>query len=141
VAIFARHAGETASQPQNIRLDPPAPRKKDLFTSAFAQAPAPGAPGAIDALAYMVPFAIIIGIVYILVIRPQRRREKQQADMLKNVRRGDIVIMSGGLIGKITRVVDDNELELEIAPSVRVRVSRAMISDVRAKAEPVKGQA
>ena len=110
-----------------------------MFTSAFAQAPAPAAPGAIDALAYMVPFAIIIGIVYILVIRPQRRREKQQADMLKNVRRGDIVVMSGGLIGKISRVVDDHELELEIAPNVRVRAARAMISDVRAKSEPVKG--
>jgi preprotein translocase subunit YajC len=112
-----------------------------LFTSAYAQAPtAPGNPSPMDAFAYLVPFALILGIVYILVIRPQRRREKQQADVLKNVRRGDNVIMSGGLIGKISRVVDDNEIELEIASNVRVRVARAMISEVRSKGEPVKDQ-
>jgi preprotein translocase subunit YajC len=115
-----------------------------LFTPAFAQppaqAPASGAPAAVDAFAYMVPFALIFGIVYILVIRPQRRREKQQADVLKNVRRGDSVVMSGGLIGKVSRVVDDKEIELEIASNVRVRVARAMISEVRSKGEPVKDQ-
>jgi preprotein translocase subunit YajC len=114
------------------------------FAQTPAQAPAPaptsGAPPAVDAFAYMVPFALILGIVYILVIRPQHRREKQQTDMLKNVRRGDSVVMSGGLIGKISRVVDDRELELEVAPNVRVRVARAMISEVRAKGEPVKDQ-
>jgi preprotein translocase subunit YajC len=112
-----------------------------LFTSAYAQAPtAPGNPSPMDAFAYLVPFALILGIVYILVIRPQRRREKQQADVLKNVRRGDNVVMSGGLIGKVSRVVDDNEIELEIASNVRVRVARAMISEVRSKGEPVKDQ-
>jgi preprotein translocase subunit YajC len=112
-----------------------------LFTSAYAQAPtAPGNPSPMDAFAYLVPFALILGIVYILVIRPQRRREKQQADVLKNVRRGDNVVMSGGLIGKVSRVVDNNEIELEIASNVRVRVARAMISEVRSKGEPVKDQ-
>jgi preprotein translocase subunit YajC len=111
-----------------------------LFTPAFAQAPAGGPPGAVDAFAYLVPFVLILGIVYLFVIRPQRRREKQQADLLKNVRRGDNVVMSGGLIGKISRVVDDKEIELEIAPNVRVRVARAMISEVRSKGEPVKEQ-
>jgi preprotein translocase subunit YajC len=115
-------------------------RRGDLFTPAFAQAPAGGPPGAGDIFINLVPFAIIFAIAYFLVLRPQRRKTKQQADMLKNVRRGDNVIMSGGLIGKITRVVDDNEIELEIAPSVRVRVARAMISEVRSKGEPVKDQ-
>ena len=115
-----------------------------MFTPAFAQAPAsgpPAPPGAADIVMQLVPFAIILVIVYFLVLRPRSRKEKQLADMLKNVRRGDNVIMNGGLIGKVTRVVDDNELELEIAPSIRVRVARAMISEVRAKAEPVKDQA
>jgi preprotein translocase subunit YajC len=58
--------------------------------------------------------------------------------MIKNVRRGDQVIMSGGLIGKVTKVSDDNELELEIADNVKVRVSRNSIADVRSKGEPVK---
>jgi len=111
-----------------------------LFTPAFAQAAAGGAPGAGDMMMQLVPFAIIFVIAYFLVIRPQRKRSKQQADLLKNVRRGDNIVMSGGLMGKITRVVDDNEVELEIAPSVRVRVARAMISEVRSKGEPVKDQ-
>ena len=110
-----------------------------MFTPAFAQAPA-GAPGAGDIIIQLVPFAIIFVIAYFLVIRPQRRKTKQQADMLKNVRRGDNVIMSGGLIGRISRVVDDKEIELEVAPNVRVRVARAMISEVRSKGEPVKDQ-
>jgi preprotein translocase subunit YajC len=111
-----------------------------LFTPAFAQAAAGGPPGAGDMIMQLVPFAIILVIAYFLVIRPQRRKTKQQADLLKNVRRGDNIVMSGGLMGKITRVVDDNEIELEIAPSVRVRVARAMISEVRSKGEPVKDQ-
>jgi preprotein translocase subunit YajC len=111
-----------------------------LFTPAFAQAAAGGAPGPGDMIMQLVPFAIIFVIAYVLVIRPQRKRSKQQADLLKNVRRGDNIVMSGGLIGKITRVVDDNEIELEIAPSVRVRAARAMISEVRSKGEPVKDQ-
>ena len=111
-----------------------------MFTPAFAQAPTGAPPGAGDIFINLVPFAIIFAIAYFLVIRPQRRKTKQQADMLKNVRRGDSVVMSGGLIGKITRVVDESEIELEIAPGVRVRVARAMVSEVRAKGEPVKDQ-
>lgn len=76
--------------------------------------------------------------MYFMVLRPQQKRAKDQADMLKNIRRGDTIITSGGLIGKVTKVVDDNELEVEIAPNVRVRVARPMVSDVRAKGEPVK---
>ncbi len=111
-----------------------------MFTPAFAQAPAGGAPGAADMIMQLVPFAIIFVIAYFLVIRPQSKRRKQHTNLLKNVRRGDSVITNGGLIGKITRVVDDAEVELEIAPTVRVRVARAMISEVRAKGEPVKDQ-
>ncbi|HMF07302.1 MAG TPA: preprotein translocase subunit YajC [Methylocella sp.] len=111
-----------------------------MFTPAFAQAPAAGPPGAGEIITQLVPFAIIFVIAYLLVIRPQRKKTKQQEDMLKNVRRGDNVITSGGLIGKIARVVDDKEIELEIAPNVRVRVARAMISEVRSKGEPVKDQ-
>jgi preprotein translocase subunit YajC len=58
--------------------------------------------------------------------------------MVKNVRRGDTVITTGGLVGKVTKVVDDDQLEVEIAENVRVRQARQMISDVRAKGEPVK---
>ncbi len=111
-----------------------------MFTSAFAQAATAVAPTGADILMQLVPFALIFAIAYFLVIRPQRKKAKEHANLIKNTRRGDSVITTGGLIGKVTRVVDDAELELEIAPSVRVRVLRAMISDVRAKGEPVKDQ-
>ena len=76
--------------------------------------------------------------MYFMVLRPQQKRAKEQADLIKNIRRGDTVITSGGLIGKVTKVVDDAEIEVEIAPNVRVRVARPMVTDVRAKGEPVK---
>jgi preprotein translocase subunit YajC len=79
--------------------------------------------------------------MYFLVIRPQQKTARAHADLIKNVRRGDTIVMTGGLIGKVSRVVDDNEIELEIAPSVKVRVSRAQISEVRSKGEPVKDPA
>ena len=60
--------------------------------------------------------------------------------MIKNVRRGDTVITSGGLVGKVTKVVDDDHLEIEIADDVRIRQLRQMLTDVRAKGEPVKDE-
>ncbi len=112
-----------------------------MFTPAFAQAATAAAPTSGDILMQLVPFAMIFAIAYLFVIRPQRKKTKDHANLLKNTRRGDSVVTTGGLIGKVTRVVDDAELELEIAPNVKVRVLRAMITDVRAKAEPVKDQA
>jgi preprotein translocase subunit YajC len=113
-----------------------------LFPSAYAQqaTPAPGPAGGPDMLLQLVPLGLIFVIAYFLVIRPQRKKAKQQEDLIKNTRKGDSVITTGGLIGKVTRVVDDAELELEIAPNVKVRVSRAMISTVRSRSEPVKEQ-
>ncbi len=109
-----------------------------MFTEAFAQtAGAPG--GGTDMLMQtMVPFAIVLVIMYFLVMRPQQQRAKQQAAMLKNIRRGDTVVTSGGLIGKVTKATEDTEVEVEIAPNVRIRQSRGMIAEVRAKGEPLK---
>jgi len=76
--------------------------------------------------------------MYFMVLRPQQKRAKDQADLIKNIRRGDTITTSGGLIGKVTKVVDDGELEVEIAPNVRVRVARPMVTIVRAKGDPVK---
>jgi preprotein translocase subunit YajC len=89
-------------------------------------------------LIQIVPFILIFIIMYFLMIRPQQKRQKDHQEMIKNVRRGDQIVMSGGLIGKVVKVSDDNELELEIADNVRVRVSRSAIADVRSKGEPVK---
>ena len=62
---------------------------------------------------------------------------KQHQELVKNIRRGDTVVTSGGLIGKVAKVVDDAELQLEVAEGVRVRVVRSTITEVRAKGEPV----
>jgi len=72
------------------------------------------------------------------MIRPQQRKAKEHQEMIKAVRRGDQIVMNGGLIGKVSKVVDDNELELEVADGVKLRVLRSMIADVRSKGEPVK---
>jgi preprotein translocase subunit YajC len=79
--------------------------------------------------------------MYFLILRPQQKRVKQHQELVKNVRRGDTVITSGGLIGKVTKVVDDDTLEIEVADGVKIRQLRQMISDVRAKGEPVKDEA
>jgi preprotein translocase subunit YajC len=91
-----------------------------------------------DLLMQLAPFAIILVIMYFLILRPQQKRAKAHQEMIKAIRRGDTVITSGGFIGKVTKVVDDHEVEVEIAPDTRVRLLRSMVAEVRAKGEPVK---
>lgn len=91
-----------------------------------------------DLFAQLVPIFVVMGIVYILVIRPRARRDKEQLAQLRNVRRGDTLVTSSGIIGKVTKSIDDDEVEIEIAPNVRVRLLRSAIVEVRAKGEPVK---
>ncbi|HWG04887.1 MAG TPA: preprotein translocase subunit YajC [Beijerinckiaceae bacterium] len=109
----------------------------DFISSAFAQVP--GSTGSSsDVLLQLAPFAVILVIMYFLILRPQQRRAKQHQDLVKAVRRGDTLVTNAGLIGKVTKVIDDNEVEIEIAPNVRVRQLRQMISEVRSRGEPVK---
>jgi preprotein translocase subunit YajC len=79
--------------------------------------------------------------MYVLMIRPQQKRVKQHQEMVKNLRRGDSVVTSGGTVGKVTKVVDDDQIEIEIAQGVRVRQMRSMVTEVRAKGEPVADDA
>ena len=93
------------------------------------------------AIAQLGIFALIGLAMYFLLIRPQQKRTKDHREMLKSLRRGDVVVMSGGLIGKIAKVVDDNELLLDVGDGtaqVQVRVAPAMVQQLRAKGEPVK---
>jgi preprotein translocase subunit YajC len=108
-----------------------------FVTPAFAQAPGGGE----GFLFSVMPFVLIFVIMYFLVIRPQQRRAKAHRDMIGALRRGDTVVTTGGIIGKITKVVDEQEIEVQIADNVRVRIARGMVSDVRAKGEPVSGDA
>ena len=100
-----------------------------------------GAGGEGSMLVQLLPFALIFVIMYFLILRPQQKRVKTHQEMVKAVRRGDTVVTNGGLIGKVTKVVDDEQIEIEIADGVRIRQVRSMVSDVRAKGEPVKDEA
>lgn len=109
-----------------------------MITPALAQAAGVPAPTTGDVVTtFVIPMLMVFAIVYILIIRPQKRRQKEHDDLIKNVRRGDTVITNGGLIGKVSRV-DETELELEVAQNVKVRTVRSMIADVKTKGEPVK---
>jgi preprotein translocase subunit YajC len=108
-----------------------------FISPAFAQAPS-FLGGGDNMLVSLLPFILIFVIMYFLILRPQQKRQKQHADMVKNVRRGDTVITSGGLVGKVTKVIDDEQVEIELAEDVKVRQMRSMLADVRAKGEPVK---
>jgi preprotein translocase subunit YajC len=112
-----------------------------FITPAFAQAsPLSGLLGGDSSgmITSFMPLILIIVIMYFLILRPQQRKAKLHQDMIKALRRGDSVVTNGGLVGKVTKVVDDDQIEVEIADGVRVRQMRSMVADVRSKGEPVK---
>jgi preprotein translocase subunit YajC len=86
----------------------------------------------------ILPFALIFVIMYFILWRPQQQKQRQHQELIANVRRGDTVVTTGGLIGKVAKVVDEGELLIDLAEGVRVRVVRTMIAEVRARGEPVK---
>jgi preprotein translocase subunit YajC len=105
-----------------------------FITPAYAQA----AGGTADLFtSFLMPLLLILPIFYFFLIRPQRQQMKARAEMLSNIRRGDTIVTAGGFTGKVTKVIDDNDLEMELAKDVRVRVVRSYISSVRSKNEPV----
>jgi preprotein translocase subunit YajC len=115
-----------------------------LVTPAFAQSGLFGG-GSDNMMVQLLPFVLIFVIMYFLILRPQQKRAKDHQQLVKNLRRGDTVITSGGLMGKVTKVVSDDEIEMEIGTagkeSVRVRQVRSMVTGVQAKSEPVKDEA
>ena len=106
-----------------------------FISPAYAQAPG-GDAGSL--LVSMLPFVAIFAIMYFFILRPQRQKMKAHEEMISNVRRGDIVVMAGGMIGKVAKVMDDNEIQLELTEGVKVKAFRPMIHEVRSKGEPVK---
>ena len=107
-----------------------------MFTTpAFAQAT--GTPGAGDFVGMILPLVMIMVVFWFLLIRPQQKRSKEHQELVGKVTRGDTIVTNGGLIGKVTKVVDERELLVEIAENVKVRVARSGVADVRAKGEPV----
>lgn len=89
-----------------------------------------------EAFGQFVPLILIFGIMYFLLIRPQQKKMKEHQAMVAGLRRGDLVVTQGGIIGKVSKLKDDNEIEIEIAENTRVRVVRATIAQVLSKTEP-----
>lgn len=106
-----------------------------MITSA-AYAQSGGALAGFDFMSIL-PLVLIFGVFYFFLIRPQQKKAQQQKEMLNALRRGDRIVTSGGLIGVITKVMNDQELQVEIAENVRVRVARSMVADLLSKTEAV----
>ena len=104
-----------------------------LISPAYAQGT-----GAAEGLGPLLPLILIFVVFWFLLIRPQQRKAKEHRELLSQLRRGDQIVTSGGIIGKITKVVSDTELQVEIADEVRVRVARGMVAEVLSRTEPAK---
>lgn len=113
-----------------------------FISTAWAQAAGGngGLGGLFGGLEGLLPLVLIFGVFYFLLIRPQQKKAKAHREMLSNLRRGDRVITGGGIFGTITKVVSDQEVVVQIAEAVKVRVARGTITDVLAKTEPVRAE-
>jgi preprotein translocase subunit YajC len=107
-----------------------------FVTPAYAQ----GVGASPDMFISILPFVLIFVIMYFLIIRPQRTQLKKRGEMLAAVRRGDTVVTGGGFVGKVTKVIDENELEIDLGGGTKVTALRSTIADVRVKGEPVANQ-
>ena len=103
-----------------------------FVTPAYAQA----AGGSGGAFASFLPLILIFAIMYFLLIRPQQKKLKEHQAMVEGLRRGDQIVTAGGIVGKVTKVRDDGEVEVEIANGINVRVIKQTTSTVRSKTEP-----
>ena len=106
-----------------------------FVTPAYAQ----GVGASPDMFISILPFVLIFVVMYFLIIRPQRTQMKKRGEMLTAIRRGDTVVTGGGFVGKVTKVIDDHELEIDLG-GAKVTALRSTISDVRVKGEPVANQ-
>lgn len=105
-----------------------------LISSAFAQGA--GAAAAPNPIMQLIPFVLVFVFFYFLIIRPQQAARKKHQEMITNVKRGDVVVTSGGMIGKITKVLEGDEVMVELADNVVVKVVKSTIADVRNKPSP-----
>src|SRR6476469_10531862 len=107
-----------------------------FISQAWAQG---AAGGGSDFLVQLFPLVLIFIVFYFLLIRPQQSKMKAQREMLSGVKRGDRVVTGGGIIGLVTKVIGDNELQVEVAEGVRVRILKQTITDIITRGESVRG--
>ena len=110
-----------------------------LAAAAAAQNAAPTG-GSPNPLIQLAPLVFMFVIFYFLLIRPQQQQRKKHMEMVQNVRRGDTVVTQGGVIGKVTKVPEGDEVMVEIADNVVVKVLKATIADVKSKSQPANDQ-
>ena len=91
-----------------------------------------------ESFGQFIPLILIFAIMYFLLIRPQQKKLKQHQSMVAALRRGDQVVTAGGLIGKVSKIKDESEVEVELAEGVKVRVVRSTIGQVLNKTEPTE---
>ena len=91
-----------------------------------------------DQMGAFLPLILIFGVFYILLIRPQQKKVKQHREMLKNLRRGDKIITSGGIIGSINKVSENRELQVEISEGVEIKIAPGMVADLYVVPEKTK---
>lgn len=109
-----------------------------LISPAYAQGTGGVGGGGFEAL---LPLVLIFVVFYFLLIRPQQKKMKQHREMLTAIRRGDKVVTGGGILGTVTKIVDDHEVQVEIAEGVRVRIQRPTIAAVLTHPEPANQNA
>ncbi len=106
-----------------------------LISQAWAQ----GGGGGGDIFQVMMPLVLIFAVFYFLLIRPQQKKAKEHRSMLDAVQRGDKVVTGGGIIGTIAKVVSDEEVQVEIAENIRIRVARSTLASIQSKTKPAGG--
>jgi preprotein translocase subunit YajC len=104
-----------------------------FISPAYAQAADAAAP---NPLMQFVPLVLMFVIFYFLLIRPQMNARKKHQEMVSNVRRGDVVVTAGGIVGKVTKVLEGEEVMVELADNVTVKVIKSTLTDVRTKTQP-----
>ena len=112
-----------------------------FISTAYAQAAGGAAAQPTFDFMSFLPLILIFVVFYFMLIRPQQKKLKEHKAMVDGLRRGDRIVTAGGLIGTVTRVTGDEEVSVEIAEGVRVRVVRSTITTVLARTEPAKGDA
>ncbi len=107
-----------------------------FITPAYAQGAGAGPAGDLFGMLFLI--LPMVAIMYFLIWRPQQKRMKEHQEMVKGIRRGDNVVTAGGIIGKVTKVVDDNEIVIESGEGAKMRMLRTSVTEVRSKGEPAK---
>ena len=111
-----------------------------LISEAFAQSAGGGGGSGGGGLNMIIMMVLIFVVFYFLLIRPQQKRMKDHKAMVAALRRGDKVVTAGGIVGTVTKVLDDAEVQVEIAPDVKVRMQRQAISGVESKSQPASNR-